>query len=280
MCLHFTTLVQKTNYYRQAFESVIFPRCVIINKKETTPSSLMHLSHRVDENVENLNRLIVEKSHFIASPAKVPVPDDNKITDIKNISGLHHMQTYLWVKAKANLQKQEQAYWYMSCSNCNKLSDDDSNEVFECVFCKCKQAYGAPRARGTIQLEDATSSLLAIIIGPPAENFFKCSAYDLMKGTTPNEKSDIVQKMRTSIKEDMLFYVKVVPKEKEEGHWEGMREQEKKTIIVAGRRVGLRTRWSKERKRTDSGTKPYDARVYTLDIRERDPKQSSSVEEW
>ncbi|KAL2492676.1 Replication factor A C-terminal domain-containing protein [Abeliophyllum distichum] len=106
----------------------------------------------------------------------------------------------------------------MSCSNCNKLSDDDANEVFECVFCKCKQAYGAPRARGTIQLEDATSSLLAIIIGPPAENFFKCSAYDLMKGTTPNEKSDIVQKMRTSIKEDMLFYVKVVPKEKEEGY--------------------------------------------------------------
>ncbi|KAL2468827.1 Replication factor-A C terminal domain-containing protein [Forsythia ovata] len=173
---------------------------------------------RVDENVENLNRLIVEKSYFIASPAKVPIPDDNKITDIKNISGLHHMQTYFWVKAKANLQKQEQAYWYMSCSNCNKLSGADANEVFECVFCKFKQAHGAPRARATIQLQDATSSLLATVIRPPAETFFQCSAYDLMKGTTPNEKSDIVEKMRTSIEEDMLFYVKVVPKEKEEGY--------------------------------------------------------------
>ncbi|KAL2477307.1 replication protein A 70 kDa DNA-binding subunit D-like [Forsythia ovata] len=173
---------------------------------------------RVDENVENLNQLIVEKSYFIASPAKVPIPDDNKITDIKNISGLHHMQTYFWVKAKANLQKQEQAYWYMSCSNCNKLSGADANEVFECVFCKFKQAHGAPRARATIQLQDATSSLLATVIGPPAETFFQCSAYDLMKGTTQNEKSDIVEKMRTSIEEDMLFYVKAVPKEKEEGY--------------------------------------------------------------
>ncbi|CAI9775834.1 unnamed protein product [Fraxinus pennsylvanica] len=45
--------------------------------------------------------------------------------------------------------------------------------------------------------------------------------------------------------------------------------------------VGLRTRWSKEREGPDSGTEPYDARVYTLELRERDPKQSSrSVEEW
>ncbi|KAL2526962.1 Replication factor A C-terminal domain-containing protein [Abeliophyllum distichum] len=103
----------------------------------------------------------------------------------------------------------------MSCSNCNKLSGADVNEVFECVFCKCKQAYGAPRARATIQLQDATCSLLATVIGPPAETFFKCSANDLMKGTTQNENSDIVEKMRTSIEEDVLFNVKAVPKDKQ-----------------------------------------------------------------
>ncbi|KAL2493912.1 Mitogen-activated protein kinase kinase kinase YODA-like [Forsythia ovata] len=80
------------------------------------PESKVRVYARVDENVENLNQLIVEKSYFIASPAKVPIPDDNKIMDIKNISGLHHM------------------------------------------------------------LQDATSSLLATVIGPPAETFFKCSA--------------------------------------------------------------------------------------------------------
>ncbi|KAL2476429.1 Glucan 1 [Abeliophyllum distichum] len=181
-------------------------------------TQVTELKSWVDENIENLNQLIVEKSYFIASPAKVPIPNDKMITDIKNISGLHHMQTYFWVKAKANLQRQELAYWYMSCSNCNKLSGADVNEVFECVFCKCKQAYGAPRARATIQLQDATSSLLATVIGPPAETFFKCSAYDLMKGTTKNENSDIVETMRTSIEEDVLFYVKAVPKDKQEGY--------------------------------------------------------------
>ncbi|KAL2517949.1 Replication protein A 70 kDa DNA-binding subunit B [Abeliophyllum distichum] len=181
-------------------------------------TQVTELKSWVDENIENLNQLIVEKSYFIASPAKVPIPNDKMITYIKNISGLHHMQTYFWVKAKANLQRQEQAYWYMSCSNCNKLSGADVNEVFECVFCKCKQAYGAPRARATIQLQDATSSLLATVIGPPAETFFKCSAYDLMKGTTKNENSDIVETMRTSIEEDVLFYVKAVPKDKQEGY--------------------------------------------------------------
>ena len=45
--------------------------------------------------------------------------------------------------------------------------------------------------------------------------------------------------------------------------------------------VGLRTRWSKERGGPDSGAEPYDARVYTLELRERDPKKSSrSYEEW
>ncbi|KAL2488815.1 Mitogen-activated protein kinase kinase kinase YODA-like [Forsythia ovata] len=108
------------------------------------PESKVRVYARVDENVENLNRLIVEKSYFIASPAKMPIPDDNKITDIKNISGLHHM------------------------------------------------------------LQDATSSLLAIVIGPPAETFFKCSTYDLMKGTTPIYAPFIVK----SLNREEIFIIK------------------------------------------------------------------------
>lgn len=38
--------------------------------------------------------------------------------------------------------------------------------------------------------------------------------------------------------------------------------------------VGLRTYWSKERGGLDSMEEPYDARVYTLELKERDPKQS------
>ncbi|KAL2493596.1 replication protein A 70 kDa DNA-binding subunit D-like [Forsythia ovata] len=116
-------------------------------------------------------------------------------------------QGYFWVYARAYVRVFKQAFWYMSCNTCNKISSADFNETYECVFCKFPHAVAVPRARVYVELEDSTGSLSGTMIGDTAEKFLQYIGKQLM-----DSGSEVLEKIRITLEEDQFFYIKGMKK--------------------------------------------------------------------
>ncbi|KAL2519525.1 Replication protein A 70 kDa DNA-binding subunit B [Abeliophyllum distichum] len=155
------------------------------------------------ENEEKLSQIVTAQLCATLSPSKASVPQDDKITSIKDFSN------FFWVKGTATVIRNREPFWYMACQNCNRQSNGDYGEIYFCLFCKSPQARAIPRARASVKLQDQTGTLHASIIGSPAEIFLACSANQLM------ECVDNLHKVRMSIDTDQVFYLMAAPKNAE-----------------------------------------------------------------
>ncbi|XP_022846208.1 replication protein A 70 kDa DNA-binding subunit D-like [Olea europaea var. sylvestris] len=118
-------------------------------------------------------------------------------------------QRHFWTRANVTLVEIDKPLWYLSCDNCNKSASATVNETYSCRFCKHSSATPTPRARAIVQLQDSTGSIIASIIGKPAETFLKCSATELMKQSS-EEHTKISSIVPTNTAHDNIVYIKAV----------------------------------------------------------------------
>lgn len=118
------------------------------------------------------------------------------------------MQTFFWVKVKVNVKILDQPFWYMSCDKCNKISNSNYNEVYECIYSKSTQARATPRARADVELQDSLGSIKATVVGQPAEKLLQCSAKTLMEKTTIDKAMQLDDIIQVSSKNEVILYLK------------------------------------------------------------------------
>ncbi|CAI9774713.1 unnamed protein product [Fraxinus pennsylvanica] len=122
----------------------------------------------VEAHKEELNDIALEKPNQIVTPTKLSPTPHKKFTEIQHLKGRLLGRKYYWVRATPSIKTTKQAFWYISCNNCNKVTHDDFNEMFLCVYCKHPTAKAVPRANATVQLEDESGTLDASAIADPA----------------------------------------------------------------------------------------------------------------
>ncbi|KAL2551378.1 Replication factor-A C terminal domain-containing protein [Forsythia ovata] len=166
-----------------------------------------------EQNVDKLDDMLLKKEYLARTPAKLSTPTRDKLTLINNIPGLLAVQSYFWVEARAHILISNQSFWYMSCDNCNKISNARSGELYHCIYCKSTRARATPRARVFLQLEDSTGTMEGTMIGDTAEMFLQCSAKRLMELASSGDQNQILDEIRITVEENHLFYVKAIKKD-------------------------------------------------------------------
>ncbi|KAL5545346.1 hypothetical protein UlMin_009130 [Ulmus minor] len=152
--------------------------------------------------MEKLNTIIAEKQYLTtASPLLAPPPD--KLIELNKIQNMVFM-------AKIHVKMFNQAFWYMACDKCNKVSNSSYNEFYECIYCKSPQARATPRATTKVVIEDAFGSITVSVVGEPAENLLQCFAKNLMEKTIMDPKLNIHDIIRSSIDKEVILYLKVI----------------------------------------------------------------------
>ncbi|KAL2494596.1 replication protein A 70 kDa DNA-binding subunit D-like [Forsythia ovata] len=101
-----------------------------------------------------------------------------------------------------------QSFWYIACNNCNRVSNANLGETYQCVYCKCSQTKAVPRAKAYVQLEDSIRVLNANVIGEPAEKLLQCSSETLMQHSK-DSTTNIHDAIQMAVDKQQIFYVKV-----------------------------------------------------------------------
>ncbi|KAL2489979.1 uncharacterized protein Fot_43271 [Forsythia ovata] len=114
---------------------------------------------------------------------------------------------YFWIKAIAFIKVMRQSFWYIACNNCNRVSNANLGETYQCVYCKCSQTKAVPRAKAYVQLEDSTGVLNANVIGEPAEKLLQCSSETLMQ-QSKSSTTNIHDAIQMAVDKQQLLYVK------------------------------------------------------------------------
>ncbi|KAL2546529.1 Replication factor-A C terminal domain-containing protein [Forsythia ovata] len=177
----------------------------------SSPTKYLHLwliDPSMDANSDMLNSIVMKKSYMLPTSAIISCPPGDKFTKIKEMQELLLMQKSFWIKATLSLKWTKQPVWYMACSNCNKISAAQYNEVYLCVFCKYPHSRAIPRGRATVELRDNTGSITATVIGEAAEKFFDCCAEELMHQDTMEDRPNNIPVFRTHIEDEHVVYVK------------------------------------------------------------------------
>ncbi|KAF3438727.1 hypothetical protein FNV43_RR21491 [Rhamnella rubrinervis] len=105
------------------------------------------------------------------------------IISISDVSNVIEKRRSFWIRAKMNITKLDQNFWYMSCSKCGKAMPYEYEEIFVCHSCNQDACKGEPRCRITVDLMDETSTMLVVIFGSDAEQIFGVTAMNLMNET-------------------------------------------------------------------------------------------------
>ncbi|KAL5542676.1 hypothetical protein UlMin_010386 [Ulmus minor] len=170
---------------------------------------LQDLKSWINSNMQKLNTIIAEKPYLTtALPLSTPPPD--KLIELNKIQNMVFMQSTFWAKAKIHVKMFNQAFWYMACDICNKVSNSSYNEVIECIYCKSPQAKAIPRVTTGVVIEDAFGSITTSVVGEPAENLLQCSAKKLMEKTIMDTKLNIHDIIRSSTDKEVILYLKAI----------------------------------------------------------------------
>ncbi|KAL2454075.1 Uncharacterized protein Adt_48423 [Abeliophyllum distichum] len=163
-----------------------------------------------DGNIDKLNEIIEEKPYLVLTPSKLSPPEESQFTTIKRVHSLLLGMTqpkHFWIKATASIKVMKQSFWYIACNNCNRVSNANLGETYQCVYCKCSQTKAVPRAKAYVQLEDSTGVLNANVIGEPAEKLLHCSSDTLMQHSKRSTTS-IHDTIQMAVDKQQIFYVK------------------------------------------------------------------------
>ncbi|KAL2494061.1 Replication factor-A C terminal domain-containing protein [Forsythia ovata] len=166
---------------------------------------------RADGNMDKLNEIIEEKPYLVLTPSKLSPPEESQFTTIKRVHSLLLGMTqpkYFWIKAIASINVMRQSFWYIACNNCNKVSNANLGETYQCVYCKCSQTKAVPSAKAYVQLEDSTGVLNANVIGEPAEKLLQCSSETLMQHSKHSSTTNIHDAIQMAVDKQQIFYVK------------------------------------------------------------------------
>ncbi|KAL2492250.1 Replication protein A 70 kDa DNA-binding subunit B [Abeliophyllum distichum] len=95
-----------------------------------------------DGNIDKLNEIIEEKPYLVLTPSKLSPPEESQFTTIKRVHSLLLGMTqpkHFWIKATSSIKVMTQSFWYIACNNCNRVSNANLGETYQCVYCKCSQ---------------------------------------------------------------------------------------------------------------------------------------------
>ncbi|KAJ7946866.1 Replication protein A subunit [Quillaja saponaria] len=120
----------------------------------TKASSFFALNPDIPEAVDLANWLIEHKEEVLnllvtndpdlslASSSMQPSPQT--ASPIAIISQPTEKLPRYWAKARVQITKLNQQFWYMACSSCHKNTVAEFNQPFQCLFCK-KDVSAKPR---------------------------------------------------------------------------------------------------------------------------------------
>ncbi|KAL2492233.1 Uncharacterized protein Adt_27861 [Abeliophyllum distichum] len=163
-----------------------------------------------DGNIDKLNEIIEEKPYLVLTPSKLSPPEESQFTTIKRVHSLLLGMTqpkHFWIKATASIKVMKQSFWYIACNNCNRVSNANLGETYQCVYCKCSQTKAVPREKAYVQLKDSTGVLNANVIGEPAEKLLHCSSDTLMQHSK-RSTTNIHDAIQMAVDKQQIFYVK------------------------------------------------------------------------
>ncbi|KAL2489926.1 Metallophos domain-containing protein [Forsythia ovata] len=171
---------------------------------------LQGLEYVLKETVQYMLILLSNKFN-IYNPAPISHPPCDKIVHLKDIPHLFTKkdQEFFWLKGRVRVSNNNQPFWFMCCSNCNKRSSAGFDKIYQCVYCKYDCAKGTPRAKVHVQVEDHTGCVSANMIGETAETFLQCSGQKLMQIAALKNQA-ILNNIRASTTEEHMLYVKVI----------------------------------------------------------------------
>ncbi|KAL2455676.1 replication protein A 70 kDa DNA-binding subunit D-like [Forsythia ovata] len=199
-----------------------------ISKQNQSRYQHLILMDLKDGNIDKLNEIIEEKPYLVLTPSKLSPPEESQFTTIKRVhslllgyssyckvSNVIELQKsaqltqpkYFWIKAIAFIKVMRQSFWYIACNNCNRVSNANLGETYQCVYCKCSQTKAVPRAKAYVQLEDSTGVLNANVIGEPAEKLLQCSSETLMQ-QSKSSTTNIHDAIQMAVDKQQLLYVK------------------------------------------------------------------------
>ncbi|KAL2527400.1 Replication factor A C-terminal domain-containing protein [Abeliophyllum distichum] len=169
----------------------------------------------INSNTDMLNSIVMKKSYMLPTSTIIPCPPGNKFTKIKEMQELLLMQKSFWIKETLSLKWTKQPVWYMACSNCNKVSAAQYNEVYLCVFCKYPHSRAIPRGRATVELRDNTGSIIPTVIGDAAEKFFDCCGRSSKQYPVTVSKETKALEFPSTNKQSSSLSISTIPGEEE-----------------------------------------------------------------
>ncbi|KAH7851549.1 hypothetical protein Vadar_013226 [Vaccinium darrowii] len=113
-------------------------------------------------------------------PTKDTIIKINQLPTIVSSNEFHSLQVSCYV---VDFQ---QRFWFLACSECNKITDADGGQDFWCNHCK-KKVAPRPRCKFDVQLQDSTGLIIATAFAEIAEKLFKVTAEELYANTINGE---------------------------------------------------------------------------------------------
>ncbi|KAI8020166.1 Replication protein A 70 kDa DNA-binding subunit B [Camellia lanceoleosa] len=162
------------------FPIVIGMRLKATNYNEA--EALLNCLCRCVAHEKAIKAIPLNKIHQLGN-AQTPSPTSNKIIAISQLPTSIDQPTYYWVQASATVQNFNQKFWFMCCSKCNKGTDAEADDIFQCNYCK-EKAKPEPRCKFDVQLRDSSGDITATIFGAQAENLFSINAQKWMESTS------------------------------------------------------------------------------------------------
>lgn len=121
---------------------------------------------------------MLEMETYRKTELLLPFPiDDDLISIATAVASLNTKKT-CWIKGKISLPRQERSMWYTACANCQKSLEADLTWIVTCPSCRQESEVQA-LSRLTIQLDDGTASIHAIICTPHVEELIPFTSLQL-----------------------------------------------------------------------------------------------------
>ncbi|CAH9074507.1 unnamed protein product [Cuscuta epithymum] len=138
-------------------------------------------------------------------------PDNETITPVAKVPAIIPQGRPIWIKGTITLVLENYSLWYIACSHCAKIKYAGCDAIFHCMSCGQENAYGVPRAKLHVTIEDETGSVSGIMFGLCAEKLLLMTSKQVMEIESQGKKASFPYINKRLAKEEYIVQLRSSP---------------------------------------------------------------------
>ncbi|CAH9089559.1 unnamed protein product, partial [Cuscuta epithymum] len=135
-------------------------------------------------------------------------PDKETIMEIAKVPPQIDESKPAWIQGKITLAIQNESLWYVGCNRCSKKVHGGCDYQFHCMTCGEPNAFGTPRAKLRVTIEDKTGCLSASMFGRCAETLLLMTSKQIMETESQGKKASFQYANKRLMNEDYIIQLR------------------------------------------------------------------------